>query len=297
MAIRHTEKWALAYGDPNETSVGVTKATFERIMKTCGRHRADALALYLFYAYTARWQHTTNEIWATTRYACDGLGWGKDKLIAVKKQLMALGLVENVMVRDESGRVTQKGWRIRVRFIVGKWMHDECIVDPLGQPDSDQILFLPTLDKSEPKEDLRVATKRDLLANFDSLCEQIWKIYPLKAAKPKGIAAIRKALDRVPFDFLLAKTKAFAAIPNGQRLRWYPQGWFNQEIYNDDPATWLSAPKPMRAVDRNKRKGQLQDELNTMFREAKARQQPGEPLYSEAQTQQRDRMRKELAQL
>jgi hypothetical protein len=176
--IKHTEKWVYGEGDPNQFAIGVTKATIDRILKL-PKHRGDALALYLFYAYTARWQKTTSEVWATVRYACNGLGWGQNKLLDVKKTLMSLGLVENVMVRDQRGRVTQRGWRVKVNYIIGRWRHDDGIVE--GDPS--QTLVLPDLVKSNAKEDGLVEDpkkKKNKKSRFDlpeelSSLESVWK--------------------------------------------------------------------------------------------------------------------------
>src|SRR5580765_702330 len=96
-------------------AIGVTKVTIERILRL-DRHRADALALYLFYAYTARWQHT-NEVWATNSYVCQGLGWGVDKLKLVKRVLKELGLISDSQPqRGKGGRLVR--WTLRVNYFV-----------------------------------------------------------------------------------------------------------------------------------------------------------------------------------
>ena len=70
----------------------------------------------------------------------------------------------------------------------------------------------------------------------------IYAAYPLKVGKPAALRSIAKALTDVPFEQLLAKTQAFAAARNGDTAFCpHPATWFNQQRYNDDPATW--APK------------------------------------------------------
>jgi hypothetical protein len=69
--------------------------------------------------------------------------------------------------------------------------------------------------------------------------EQIYEAYPKKVGKPVALRAIRRALAKQAFDFLLERTQVYAQtcnspaefIPN-------PSTWFNQERFNDDPATW-----------------------------------------------------------
>jgi len=79
--------------------------------------------------------------------------------------------------------------------------------------------------------------------------EQIYDLYPLKAAKPKAIAAIKKALAKYPAKLLLEKTREFAAARNGDlEFCPMPTTWFNQERFNDEPSTWVrqkpKQPKP-----------------------------------------------------
>lgn len=64
----------------------------------------DLLALYTFYYYTAKWQGT-NQPYATTAYVAHGIGWGVDKVITIKKMLVELKLIENVIRKDGNGRI------------------------------------------------------------------------------------------------------------------------------------------------------------------------------------------------
>lgn len=84
--------------------------------------------------------------------------------------------------------------------------------------------------------------------------EQVYKAYPKKVAKPVALRAIRKALKKHTFEFLLEKTKAFAAV-RGDNLEYvpYPATWFNQDRFNDDPATWRPRDDPRSAQIRGTR--------------------------------------------
>jgi hypothetical protein len=94
--------------------IAVTKATVDRILKS--DNPADALALYMFYAYTAKWQET-NSAYATTQYSKKGLDWGRDRMKNAKKTLMDLGLIKNVRrTHPETGRVL--GWYIKVNYLM-----------------------------------------------------------------------------------------------------------------------------------------------------------------------------------
>jgi hypothetical protein len=70
--------------------------------------------------------------------------------------------------------------------------------------------------------------------------DMIYAAYPRKVAKPEALRAIGKAAKKVGFADLLAKTRAFAAAVEFVEPQFipHPATWFNQERYNDDPATW-----------------------------------------------------------
>ena len=73
--------------------------------------------------------------------------------------------------------------------------------------------------------------------------EEIYEAYPKKVAKPAALRAIRRALQHHAPEFLLERTRLFAATYNGEpRFIPYPATWFNEARFNDDPATWRVAP-------------------------------------------------------
>jgi hypothetical protein len=80
--------------------------------------------------------------------------------------------------------------------------------------------------------------------------EQIYAAYPKKVGKPAALRAIRRALIKHSFEFLLERTQLFARICNSPAdFIPHPSTWFNQQRFNDDPATWRrsdtqSKPKP-----------------------------------------------------
>jgi len=85
--------------------------------------------------------------------------------------------------------------------------------------------------------------------------ESIYEAYPKKVAKPAALRAIRRALDKHPFDFLLERTRLFAATYKGDaQFIPHPGTWFREERFNDDPATWRGSVgangKPQPAIIR-----------------------------------------------
>jgi hypothetical protein len=85
--------------------------------------------------------------------------------------------------------------------------------------------------------------------------EQIYQAYPRHRNKIHALESIEKAIQRImdgelgswmglvyeeAFSYLLARTKAFAQSPAGQRGRLtpHPATWFNRGGYMDDPDEW-----------------------------------------------------------
>ncbi len=81
----------------------------------------------------------------------------------------------------------------------------------------------------------------------------IYAEYPLKVGKPVALAAIEKQMKETPAEKLLERTKLFASTRNGDlEFVPHPSTWFNQQRFNDDPATWkpkAAAPARNGAVD------------------------------------------------
>ena len=75
---------------------------------------AELIGLYTFYYYTAKWQNT-NQIRCTTSYAANGLHMGEQKIRTLKKQLVDLGLIEDIAVRGNTNKI--EGHYIRVNYV------------------------------------------------------------------------------------------------------------------------------------------------------------------------------------
>lgn len=87
---------------------------------------------------------------------------------------------------------------------------------------------------SPPKGDCEPGT--DLISTQE---EEIYAAYPKKVGRPTALRAICRALAKHSFDFLLERTRLYAQTCNAPaEFIPYPSSWFNQERFNDDPATW-----------------------------------------------------------
>jgi len=91
----------------------LSKQTYDLFLKA--DNPMDLVSLYTFYYYTAKWQET-NQPKCTTKYAAVGLRCGEEKIRRVKKQLIELGLIDNIVAKDkETGKVI--GHYIRLNYI------------------------------------------------------------------------------------------------------------------------------------------------------------------------------------
>jgi hypothetical protein len=87
---------------------------------------------------------------------------------------------------------------------------------------------------SEPE--VEPVPKRDLTAE----AQAIYDAYPRKVGKPEGLKAIRRQLSSHSLEFLFGCTRRYAIARAGQDQNFtpHPATWFNQQRFNDDPATW-----------------------------------------------------------
>lgn len=90
----------------------ITKQTLDLFLQQ--DNPADLIGLYTFYYYTAKWQRT-NQIRCTTSYAANGLHMGEQKIRGLKKQLIELGLIEDVAVRNDMNQI--EGHYIRMKYL------------------------------------------------------------------------------------------------------------------------------------------------------------------------------------
>jgi len=112
---------ASVYGDPNEASFGITKFTFDRLLKL--ENPSSCISLYAFFCYTARWQKT-DQAKCTVSYAAKALGWSERTVHRTKAELVNIGLIQNVKSLDrETGLIN--GWYIKVRHTVRLCIHPD----------------------------------------------------------------------------------------------------------------------------------------------------------------------------
>jgi len=90
----------------------VSTQTLRKLFKE--KFGADAVALYMFYYYTAKWQET-NQPKATAGFCMKGLGWGEIRFMRAKKILQKYGLIEDVVTKDEGGKIV--AWYVKIKYL------------------------------------------------------------------------------------------------------------------------------------------------------------------------------------
>lgn len=93
--------------------IGITSKTLNDLFTNGG---ADCVAMYLKYAYHAKYQKT-NTVYATVEFMAHGLDWGRDKARATKKKLTDLGFIEDKIGKDEEGKTK---WFVRINGLLTK---------------------------------------------------------------------------------------------------------------------------------------------------------------------------------
>lgn len=81
----------------------LTKQTIDLFLRQ--ENPADLIALYSFYYYTAKCQGT-NRPKCTTDYVSHALCWSSAKVRKVKRQLVLFGVIEDVAIKDNFGKIS-----------------------------------------------------------------------------------------------------------------------------------------------------------------------------------------------
>lgn len=97
-----------------EEIIGVTKTTYERMLKLPEKVRGDAMLQYHFMVYTASWQCNSTPK-CTPAFVAKALGTGLGRVKRAREALKSLGLIEPVRRKGKGGRIT--GHYVRVNFL------------------------------------------------------------------------------------------------------------------------------------------------------------------------------------
>lgn len=190
---------------------------------------ADLWALYTFYYQTAKWQHTIAPK-ATVAYIAVGLKWTEDRVRKNRKKLLELGIIEDMITKDENNKIT--GHFVQISFDPPSPLN-QTVGSPEGKcfNNNNKITMLDSVqNRTESSNGLITPSKFD----------HFWNLYPKKVDKGKALSAWNKLCrkpERPPWKAL--KT---AIINQLKTERWkdtqfipHPTTWLNQSRWLDDP--------------------------------------------------------------
>ena len=223
-----------------EEPLVISKPTLDRILKS---DHPDAIALYVFYYYTAKWQGT-NYAKCTSSYVMKGLKIGKVKFLNWKRVLLGLKLIEDIIAKNEKGQI--QGNYIKVNFIhynKSTGSENHWAENPPVDNDTTNALSTNSINalitNRENKTVVSINRKKhDLLqqpksVSYSNKFEDFWKLYPKKTGKKFAYTCYQKA--RMSNDILLPAVKE--QIRSKQWQRGYvpnPSTWLNQGRWDDE---------------------------------------------------------------
>jgi len=215
---------------------------------------SNLIGLYCFYYYTAKWQGTVQPR-CTTHYTADGLHWTEIKVRKMKKRLIELGLIKDVIQRDSLTKTIQAHF-IRVKFIwesgsIPSYSETESVGFNSGKcfntnnkRDCFENTIFGPLDKPPTGS---------LFAIVPSLFETFWKHFPKKRGKGQALSAWEKICKKSVKDRPTWRIVKMALIKQKDSELWklrpeyIPNAstWLNQK-------RWLDDPKEMKVFNNNK---------------------------------------------
>lgn len=165
--------------DINDFPLSISKVSYDRIYKL--KNYKDAIAIYLRYCSIAFWRHKIT-IYATTEFMAKGCQMSASSVRRAKKELIALGLIEDVVIKNKKNSLII-GHYIKVNYIsvknekVHPNKNTQC-GDLLGNNNSTEELNNNTerkRDMNEPKivrKRRSIDTNQVLLDQIKELTEQ-----------------------------------------------------------------------------------------------------------------------------
>lgn len=206
------------------------KTTYEIILKQ--ENGAELWSLYSFYYYTAKWQKTDCTK-ATTSYTAKGLGWTEDKVRKHKKQLISLGLIEDMQKR--SGDNTKiAGHYIKIKYVMWTNLHSE---NPRGLEiktvDERETNALNTINRNALNTGKEMLTpvfpkKKEYTPEFLTF----WELYPKKENKVDAFKCYQRRIkEGVTPEMILNHTKGYSRKLEAEQT---------ELRYTKNPSTFLN---------------------------------------------------------
>lgn len=181
---------------------------------------------------------------------------GRDAVFTAWKELQELGYIVKELRRGSQGVIEETIWHVyenpsestallENRKAVlpedGKTVTKKDLSDKKDLGKKDSLSLFPDSEIQKTNPDVGKSM-------YDSISES--QIETIRLAYPKMVdsgparKAIRKALERRSYEFLLSKTKSFAICKMTTDPKYIksPQNWYNDENYEDDEAQWTETP-------------------------------------------------------
>ena len=220
----------------NEEPIVLSKPLMDKLLLQS--HPADLIALYCFYYYTAKWQGT-NQPKATTTYTANGLHWGEDRVRKMKKILILLKLIEEIVTRGEGNKVT--GHFIKVNFI---WKNSTLAeTQRVEFPEGNALSTNSKINKK--------LNKKDFLISINTSLPQEWQDHkPLQELLNEFIlhrTQLKRSLTPVAIKRLTNKLTQYsipqviAALKKSIENGW--TGVFPESIKSEEEATPTKGPR------------------------------------------------------
>lgn len=223
--------------------------------------RDDALSIEarglmaLLMTYADDWVFRKDHLMSVT-------GMGRDKFERAMGELREAGYVELTMTRDTAGKMLGKTWVIRDepthRSPENPGVGTEALKNrppaepspgksaPIRKPTDQEDQKVRTPIPPEGADDLFSEMEKPEPKETDRF-DEFWKVYPKKVGKPAAKRAWAKAVKKSPAETIIARARRYGEVADPQFTK-HPQGWLNDERWNDDALRPASRPV-MKASD------------------------------------------------
>ena len=205
--------------DVNEI-FGMTFYTYDRILEEWGKNWPDAIALYIKLLKQTRIQQT-NQTKSLNVFLKEWLWWGDERLKKARQVLKSLGLIDDVVIRDELWKVA---WHyVRVNFLINEQKvrtlgstynlsttglnHD--VAKPIsGQTDTNALSNININAWSNTKENNTESDKLSSpkpenvtpLTSRDLTFDEIYKLFYHKSWHKPSLEKCKKVFDNLNLD-------------------------------------------------------------------------------------------------
>lgn len=174
---------------------------------------------------------------------------GREAVRSGIAELEAAGYVSKKPSKDKDG--TFDGWDYTIREVP---KDPECEQQPESEDNAEnqqstEVVFSHFGKHVTTKDRLELRNEGDTYPDAETgnqqsyKAEEIYKLYPKKVGRGIALKAIRRAMNKVPYEKLLESVREYSAAV----ARWpeqekqfvpFPATWFNQGRWDDDRSNW-----------------------------------------------------------